>query len=231
MINEIINLTNQQQSMHLAEIFNQIAQSNRRLLPVHSNDCGTIARAIFIYYILRKRGDGGLLTPTETQRLQSNFSSLATAKLRSGPWSVRNLEQAIKTLQDMTDGIMICSLRFAQTVGHVWIIMKFHKETRFPPYFAEQYHLYQCSLNNYSVTDHIKTRGVQIDGPGFLREILPLLYTNEWNKQSARFYNLFWYIPNNLVGQNLRQEFPSRAPSSPESLPAAEFLFAHVQCR
>ena len=86
-------------------------------------------------------------------------------------------------------------------LGHVWVIEK--KDG--------QYALYQGALDNYLVVDHMNWKGVYINGPYFLEQIIPLISGQEWitwtDEMNDRFVNLFCFMPALTVGESVNTQF------------------------
>lgn len=186
MISEIMvpNGTNQLYLKNAGDLFNAISGSNRQIVP-DFYDCGTTARAIFMSLINTYRGDISL-----SQEEKAHMRNYVC---------VNQVADAIQRLEEMGCGVMICSLviynldsvsKHTQSeLGHVWIIEK-NDATK------TRYRLYQSSLNNYKIIDHMVKYGLGIDGPRFLKKLKPLLNAKKWSEQKQSLYSkLFHYLP------------------------------------
>lgn len=109
---------NIEELLSLAELFNIIVDSDRKLI-LDFYDCGTNARAIFLYLIKAHRGNLDL-SIEELNRMYDQY--------RAWPTNMMALQSAKETLKTMKPGVMILSIRFwlddKHQFGHVWIFEK-----------------------------------------------------------------------------------------------------------
>jgi len=197
MVLDLMLEQNKNKIYSLAKSFNEISGSDRILI-ADLYDCGTTARAIFMYLIKCNRSISGNLCLYEKDRIYNDY------RYRSQEENVARLLLAAKILENMGDGVMMATIRYNNNsnsqFGHVWVIEK--KDNK--------YYIYQSALNEYTYYDYYRNRGslLKEGGPVFMESLKELLESESWTyKMQNMFMDKFMYKPETNIGLRLRPEF------------------------
>lgn len=188
---------NQKELLSLAELFNMIVDSDRKLIP-DFYDCGTNARAIFLYLTKIHREGNLELSTDELDRMYNQY--------RAWPDNEIALQSAKETLKNMKPGVMILSIRFwldndnKHQFGHVWIFDKLR--------VSESINIYQSALDQYMPIDYYNEYGNQIEAQKMLNKVGKLLKEDKWSTKTANlFVDIFKFMHGVRIGTPIRPEF------------------------
>lgn len=189
--------------MKKAREFNSLFAKTRDLPGCY--DCGTIGRAVFMTYI--EINSKCYTIPQDAQKsktlkqcgIEKNILPFDVIKRISAEYSFDNdsmdsLKKLKSRLLKSGHNIFICSVSLPSGVGHIFTIESFP---------GRKYRIFQSSLNEYLLIDHIKYIGY--DNGKYLSEndinklydvLEYLINSKEWaTEQKEAYYSQFFHYP------------------------------------
>jgi len=199
--------------MKKAREFNSIFRKTRDLPGCY--DCGTIGRAVFMTYveinskcynipqdaqkskIVKQCGiEKNILPPDVINRISTEYSFEND--------SLDNLKKFKSRLLKSNHNIFICSVSLPTGVGHIFTLESFPNN---------RYRIFQSSLNEYLLIDHMKYMGYSEGKYLYEKDINTLcdvleylIKSKEWNTpQKDAYYSQFFHYP--LISDSDAQPF------------------------
>lgn len=189
--------------MKKAREFNSIFGKTRDLPGCY--DCGTIGRAVFMTYV--EINSKCYNIPQDAQKskivkqcgIEKNILPIDVINRISSEYSFENnsldnLKKFKARLLKAGHNIFICSVSLPTGVGHIFTIESFPNN---------KYRIFQSSLNEYLLIDHMKYKGYSTDNYLYTKDINTLCDTleyliksNEWGThQKEAYYSQFFHYP------------------------------------